>query len=258
MLTLRKLSLLGLGCFCLLLSGCASTRRVSASHPGSVKDPFEGYNRAVYSFNTYVDKIVYKPIAHAYRFVVPHLVDKGVGHFFANLGMIPTVANDLLQADFNDALSDSWRFLVNSTVGLGGILDVATPLGIANHSQDFGLTLAKWGVRETPYLVLPFLGPTTLRDCFSIPVDHYLSPWPYVDSREVRNGLLALKVVQTRARLLKTDKLIAQAFDPYAFVRDAYLQQRAYAVNKTEHLTDDPFDGPTAHDIPTDPLAGQA
>lgn len=225
-------SLLILSCLSCLNMGCSST------HPHNTQDPLETYNRTAHGFNTAIDKVIIRPIAQTYTFVIPRPIDQGVGNFFSNFNQVTTIANDILQADARYTIRDTWRFAINSTIGLLGIFDVASRMGLEKHTEDFGLTLAKWGIKDSPYFVLPFLGPSTLRDAFSLPIDYYaLSPWPYVKSSGTRYGMYGLQTIHQRRILLGTDRVIKEAFDPYVFVRSAYLQRRAYLMenkNKTE------------------------
>lgn len=204
-----------------LLVGCASV-----SHPDP-RDPWEGYNRAMTSFNDKVDEAVIKPVATAYKDVLPSPVRTGVGNFFGNLGDAWSFVNNALQGKTTFALHSFWRVVVNTTIGLGGILDPASEMHLERHRQDFGSTLGYWGVGTGPYLVLPILGPSTLRDTAGLPVDFYGSPAYNLGSVQTRNRLTVLRLVDTRARLLGvTDLLDQAALDPYSFTRDAYFQRR--------------------------------
>jgi phospholipid-binding lipoprotein MlaA len=213
------------------LSGCASV-----AHPNDPQDPYESYNRKVFKFNLTVDRYIYRPIAKGYKAITPQFVRTGVRNFFSNVGLLPDIGNDLLQGNGVWALSDGWRFLINTTVGIGGLFDVAKHVGLPKHNQDFGLTMAKWGVKESPYFVFPFLPPGTTRDFFGVNVVGYAtSPLTYVQPDWVSYSAKALDMVDQRAGLLPTDKLVDQAFDPYIFVRDAYLQNRAAKIEAVVH-----------------------
>jgi phospholipid-binding lipoprotein MlaA len=205
----------------LFVAGCATTN----------KDPLEGVNRGVYKFNDVVDKYAVKPVATAYKAVAPTPVRKGFNNFFNNLGSITTVLNDLLQLKFANAFTDAGRFIINSTFGLAGFVDVAGMDGIANRKEDFGQTLGYWGVGNGPYLVLPFLGASTLRDTTGFVVDRVTSdPITYTHNiGEVRlhNQLRAGQFLDARTELLDAKDIVDDAsLDPYAFMRDAYLQRR--------------------------------
>lgn len=212
-------------------SGCAST---------NPRDPFESYNRAMYGFNDKLDTYVLKPVAEGYRFVVPSIVRSGVRNFFANLEDVWIGANNLLQGKVEEGLGDWMRFAVNSTFGLGGLLDVASEGRLQKHNEDFGQTLGRWGVGSGPYVVLPFFGPSSVRDTAALPVDITVGNLPRnaaiqagAGSNEValRNSLWVTSIINIRAGLLDTTNLLDQAaLDRYSFVRDAYLQRRRSAV----------------------------
>ncbi len=208
------------------LSACATTGSIE-----EYKDPFEKYNRAVYKFNDSLDRAILKPVAKGYRAVVPAVVRKGVGNFFRNLLEPTTIINDLLQGKFKQALSDSTRLLFNTSFGLLGFIDVATPMGIERHQEDFGQTFAKWGIKPGPYIMLPFIGPTNVRDGIGLlPYYLYTDPRLYNPSWEVNLALIVINVVDSRAQLLKTSKLLDLQLDPYAFLRETYNQRRIYLI----------------------------
>lgn len=218
------------------LVGCA-TDKFPPSHP---QDPYEHFNRKVFAFNMALDRAFFRPIAKVYDAVLPWPVKKGVRNFFGNLNDLTSVANELLQMHFAQAVADLARIVINTTIGIGGLFDVATYLGLEKDKEDFGLTLASWGSTATPYIILPFLGPYTLRDFVGMPVDYFLfGVWPYIPWDSLRYGLQGISLVQYRASLLAGDEIVDQAFDPYVFIRDAYLQRRAYLVkeNKENHIT---------------------
>jgi phospholipid-binding lipoprotein MlaA len=205
-------------------AGCATTGDRTPS------DPIEGFNRGAYKFNDALDRGVLKPTAKAYVKVMPGWFRTGVGNFFMNLKGPGTIINQLLQGKFREAGQDTGRFLLNTTFGLGGVIDVATMNELPQHDEDFGQTLGKWGVPPGPYLVIPFLGPATVRDGPSRIADTFLEPLYWYDNDEVRWGSLALSLIDDRARLLPLDDTLAETYDPYAFIRDAYLQRRQYLV----------------------------
>jgi phospholipid-binding lipoprotein MlaA len=188
-------------------------------------------NRAIFEFNEIVDDNVLKPIAKGYKYVTPDPVEVGISNFFSNLGEIGTITNDLLQLKFAQAGRDTMRFFLNSTLGIFGIFDVATPLGLSKNKEDFGQTLGFWGVPDGPYLVLPFLGPSSFRDGPSMIVDYELSPVEQLHHEE-RQVLQTLDIVDTRARLLRATKILdTAAKDKYIFIRESYLQKRESQVN---------------------------
>ncbi len=219
----KKICLAVLIASALLSSGCASVEN---------KDPLEGFNRAVYKFNDTADKAIIKPVAGAYKAVMPTPVRSGVGNFFANLSTFVSAINNVLQFKFSDAFDDAGRFVINTTFGIAGIVDVASMDGVARHNEDFGQTLGHWGVGDGAYLVLPFLGPSTLRDTGGLAVDaSFFMPVLYLEDTRTRNQLLITQLIDTRSQLLPgSDLLDEAALDPYAFMRDAYLQRRHHQI----------------------------
>lgn len=212
--------------FILLLGGCATP-----SGYVNPKDPFEGVNRKVYAFNDTVDKAVLKPVAKGYVYVMPRAGRIMANNFFSNLGDVLVTFNDLFQFKIKQAFSDGGRFLVNSTIGVLGLADPATSFGLPKHDEDFGQTLGYWGVQSGPYIVLPFLGPSTVRDASGMYMDSLLSPSINVKPASARNEIFAYNIVRIRANLLDTDSLINEAaLDPYSFLRDAYLSHRETLV----------------------------
>nr|WP_319016919.1 VacJ family lipoprotein [Diaphorobacter aerolatus] len=213
-----------------LLAGCASSTRISGQpHPD---DPYESFNRNIYSFNDGLDRAVLKPVATAYQQVTPKPVRTGVSNFFANLGDAWSFVNNLLQGRGADALDSMVRFNVNTVFGLGGLLDIASEMRVQRHKQDFGLTLGHWGVQTGPYLVLPFLGPSTIRDTAALPVDWYAGDLVgHINDIPVRNSLYGLRYVEKRESLLNAGEVLdAAALDPYSFTRDVYLQVRSQRI----------------------------
>jgi phospholipid-binding lipoprotein MlaA len=208
------------------LSGCATQ---------SNKDPLEGLNRGVYKFNDVADKAIIKPVATAYKAVTPTPIRTGFNNFFNNLGSITTVFNDLLQFKLTHAFTDAGRFVINSTFGLAGFVDVAGMDKIQNHKEDFGQTLGYWGVGNGAYLVLPLLGPSSLRDTTGLVFDiSTTDPIQYtrnINQIRLSNQLRAAQFLDKRTELLTATDLVDEAsLDPYAFTRDAYLQKRASLV----------------------------
>lgn len=232
----------------IVLSGCATN---------NPRDPFESFNRAMFTFNDKVDQAAVKPAAEVYSNVVPHFVQIGVGNFFGNLGDVWTAINNFLQGKVEHGMSDVMRVAVNSTFGLGGVLDIGSEAGLPKHKEDFGQTLGKWGVKSGPYVVLPLLGSTTLRDTAAMPVDFGADLWSYYTPVHWRNAGSVVRVIDLRASVLDASNLLEEAaLDRYVFVRDAYLQRRQSKVydgdvpsSKYEHDV-----GPTSA---TDDNAGQ-
>lgn len=201
-------------------------------------DPWEGFNRTIFVFNDTLDRYLLRPVAIGYDTLMPSPLQSGFSNFFGNLQEVRTIANGLFQAKFAQAGLDSTRFLVNSTVGMAGFIDIGSRIGLEEHDEDFGQTLGYWGVGPGPYLMLPLLGPSTVRDAAGKIPDYYnYSPYNEIEEDSDRFGLYALDVVDTRARLLEAEKLVAG--DRYSFFREAYLQRRAYLVR--DGVMDDEF-----------------
>lgn len=208
------------------ISGCATQ---------SGKDPLEGMNRGIYKFNDVTDKAILKPVAKAYKFVTPTPIRIGFNNFFSNLTSVTTVLNDLLQLKFTNAFTDAGRFVINTTFGLAGFIDVAGKDKIPKHQEDFGQTLGYWGVGSGAYLVLPLFGPSSLRDTTGLVFDTTTSdPVTYlhnIGQIRLQNQIVAARIIDKRTELLTASDLVDEAsLDPYAFTRDAYLQRRASLV----------------------------
>lgn len=202
-------------------------------------DPYEHFNRDTFAFNDFWDRNLLKPVAKVYRTIMPTPLRQGVTNFFRNLNTLSTIANDILQFNFYQMANDSWRMAINTTVGIGGLFDVASRIGLNYYENDFGMTLAKYGWENSNYLVIPFYGSYTLRDGVSMPVDFFLlSAYQFIDDDLLRYGLYAVGVVNTRADALKYENLLqAAAVDKYAFVRNAYMQHRAEQIRKNQNLS---------------------
>jgi phospholipid-binding lipoprotein MlaA len=239
--------------FCLLgatLTGCVT---LPPNAPRSPQDPYESWNRGVYKFNTKVDNAVTKPLAKGYVKVVPQPIRTGVHNFFGNLRMTTVFINDSLQGRPLAAATDLGRLLLNTTVGIGGLLDPATHAGLAHNDEDFGLTLARWGVHSGPFIELPIFGPSDLRDAPARVVDAYTNPLTYVHDPWIKWPLYAVDLLDTRAGLLSLEPTLATAYDPYQFVRDAYLARRAFQSGQKppkqedDSLLDPDAPGDTTH-----------
>jgi len=236
-----------------LLSGCATQAN---------KDPLEGLNRGIYKLNDVADKAVIKPVAMAYKAVAPTPVRKGINNFFSNLNSITTVFNDLLQFKFAHAFTDAGRFVINSTFGLAGIIDLASMDKIAIHKEDFGQTLGYWGVGNGAYLVLPLLGPSSVRDFTGLVVDTSLTdPVTYVNNigqTSLYYQIRAVQLIDKRTELLTASDLVDEAsLDPYAFMRDAYLQRRASLVQDgtgSKELIKDDFEEADPEPVKPEPV----
>jgi phospholipid-binding lipoprotein MlaA len=211
-----------------LLGGCATT----ASNP---RDPFEKFNRAMFSFNDAVDRNALKPVATVYKDYTPGFLQTGVNNFFGNLSDLWSSANNFAQLKGRDGMNDFTRFAVNSTLGLVGVLDIATPAGLRKHNEDLGQTLGYWGVPSGPYLMLPILGPSTVRDAAALPGDFWGDPWDHVNDIPWRNSGIVLRAVDQRASVLDASNLLEDAaLDRYEFIRDGYLQRRSSRVLDTD------------------------
>ena len=194
-------------------------------------DPYENINRKIFTFNQAFDATMLKPLAIGYKKILPAPVRAGINNAYDNVNMIPTVFNDLLQAEWQFALKDTWRFIANTTIGLAGIFDVAKDMGLPPRSNDLGITFAKWGDTHSPYMVIPFLGPSTYRDAMGLMFNYtFLTPYPYIPSDSVIYGLLSLRYIDIRSQMLENEGLINEGFDKYTFIRDAYLQHRNYQI----------------------------
>jgi phospholipid-binding lipoprotein MlaA len=214
------------GAHCVLFAVALAALGGCATGPNP-RDPYEPFNRKMMQFNEGIDAVALKPAATVYRQVLPPLVRTGVSNFFGNLGDAWSSINALLQLHLQDAAEDFMRFNVNTVFGLGGILDIASELKIERHKEDFGQTLGRWGVPSGPYLVLPLLGSSTVRDALALPVDLQGDPVHYVDPASTRNSLYLLRAVDTRSNLLRASSVLDQAaLDKYSFARDAHLQRR--------------------------------
>ena len=224
-------------CLALNLSLTACARKPS----NAAVDPYENFNRVIFAFNQDIDHLIYRPVSKIYRGITPRPLRKGVTNFFDNVGELTTMPNDLLQGKVKYVFLDFWRFVVNSTFGVGGLFDVATKWGLKKHYNDFGMTLAYWGGKaNSPYLQIPFLGPSTFRDGLGLAFDYGMSPYPYLPS-EWQYSLQGVNLINIRTQLLPTDKLVDNAFDPYIFVRNAYLQHRRAAIianNQSQRVTE--------------------
>jgi phospholipid-binding lipoprotein MlaA len=221
---------MGMVFLAILLTGCATAKQeptVNEEIAAEEYDPWERYNRAVFEFNNKVDRNLLKPVAKGYRRALPGTVRLSVGNFFRNLFEPTTVINDLLQGKVKQAAADTGRFLINSTVGILGLFDVATTWGIERHQEDFGQTLAVWGINPGPYVVLPFLGPSNIRDGVGlIPYYFYTDPRIIVDDLGATIALIGIDVVDNRAQLLSATRILEMQLDPYAFTREGYRQRR--------------------------------
>ena len=210
------------------ISGCATTGAKDE------RDPIEGFNRTMYSFNQGMDKVIFNPVAKLYQAITPDFVERAIGNFFDNLDDVSIIANDILQFKLAQAYMDTFRFIFNSTLGLGGFRDVSSQMGLVKHDEDFGQTLAVWGVGPGPYLVTPIFGPSTFRDATSLVVDDILlNPVSYLNNNDaLKAGLATLNYIDIKADLLTTNELIDEAaLDQYEFTKNAYFSRREFQIN---------------------------
>ncbi len=210
----------------LALAGCATT----APRTPDPRDPLERINRGTFGFNQSLDKAVIRPVIRGYRKVTPQIVRTGVSNFFANAEYPIVIANNLLQGKFGSAANDTGRFLLNTTLGIGGLLDPASDAGLDRNNEDFGQTLGRWGVPSGPYVMVPILGPYTLRDGLGGLADDFAEPRHYLEDDSTRWLLWAGGQLDRRAGLTEAEAILDRSGDPYAFVRSAYLQRRQYLV----------------------------
>lgn len=238
------------------LCACATNSTTSADEQEAVADdsvdidPWEPANRRVYGFNKGLDNATMKPIAKGYEKVVPRFVRTGVRNFSRNLRGPLHIANNFLQGKGQHGFSETGRFLLNSTVGIGGLVDVASKVGLEGQREDFGQTLAVWGVPEGPYVVVPFFGPQTLRDAFALPLDFLADPLFHYNNDPERYQLIALRLISLRADFLSAEGLLEESYDPYVRLREAYLQNRRYAVYDGNPPVDDDFYDDFYDDLP--------
>ena len=211
----------------LVSSGCATTK--NQSNDFNPEDPYEKSNRKVFEFNSKIDNLFLRPVTDFYDSATPEFAQTSITNFFSNLDDIGISFNNFLQGNIVDSMSDITRFFINSIFGLGGFFDVASEMGLEKHSEDFGQTLGKWGAKPGPYLMLPFLGPSTTRDAFTFVGDTALAPTLSLDDSEARLGLISLDLINTYSAFTGIADIESQ--DQYAFLRDAYLDRRKFEVN---------------------------
>jgi len=244
----------------LALAGCATI----PSGKADPKDPWERFNRSVFSFNEGLDRAIGKPVAKGYVKVTPRVVRQGISNAFSNLDTVPTIINDALQGKFRQVGHDTARFLMNSTLGLGGLFDPASAAGLEYNDEDLGQTLGKWGVKSGPYLMLPVLGPSSLRDAFSRAADTFMEPVWYLEDDSTRYLIRLVDLLDQRASLLELDAQLERSYDKYAFVRNAWLQRREYQVkdgnveDESLELEEDMQDEPEASPAPETSPAPEA
>lgn len=214
---------------CCLCSLCSCIHRCP-----NPNDPLEGFNRQVFKMNMAFDATVLQPPARLYILILPAPVRAGINNVYLNIATLPTIANDILQLQGKHTINDIGRFILNSTLGLGGIGDVATNLGVPLHHNDFGLTLAHWGNTTSPYVIIPFMGPSTLRDCMSLLVDYtFFSPYPLIATSLLYN-ILGLRYIDLRSQMMDNLKIVHESMDPYTMMKDGYLQYRQHLIAQNQ------------------------
>lgn len=219
----------------ILLSSFAHAQNTAPATTTTNDDPLKPYNHVVFKINSGFNDYFMTPVAKGYNFILPNAVKKSISNFFSNVNTVTVIANDLLQFKFFQAYSDSWRLLINTTVGIGGLFDPATPIGIERHREEFGLTLAYWGYENSSYFIIPILGPSTIRDTIGLGGDYALSVYPYINNAAISYGALGLFFVSYRAEIVDLQEIEEQAaLDRYAFEKNAYLQHRAYLIEQNK------------------------
>jgi len=238
---LKRLTLLCI--FAAVLCGCGPRGKLA-------EDPYEHYNRRIFNFNQKCDKKIFRPIAKTYLALVPWPIRTGISNFFSNLDDISSLANDLLQLQFQHAIVNTWRVGINSTLGVAGIIDFASHMQLKKRHNDLGITFAKWGDTQSPYVIMPFLGPSTIRDSAGVFFDYYFfNPVSYFRSFPLRLGIVSLGYLDSYTKFVAAEELLSEiAIDPYTFQRDAYLQRRQSFISETSGDTsksgdddDDPY-----------------
>ncbi len=262
MIQLRRTAALAAAAAVLLVSGCAQVPEGAGSDP---KDPWESFNRQSFAFNQKFDSIVLRPIAKGYAWAVPQVVRDSIGNVFVNLGEPANILNNSLQGKGEGALVSLFRLMINTTLGVGGLFDVAgTAANQPERSEDFGQTLAVWGVGSGPYFVIPFVGPSSVRDSVGLAAGYFSEPMTYAENDWIEWGLWGLKVVSLRDQMMPATDLLKGAVDPYLMAREAYLANRNNAVYDgnppLEQLEDafpeDPMEG--EEEVPAEPASAAA
>jgi phospholipid-binding lipoprotein MlaA len=229
-------------CLCLLLVACGcATQPAAPPDQRSAADPWEPLNRHIHGFNDGLDKITLKPLAKGYEAAFPPALRTGISNFSQNLRTPLNIVNKFLQGNLRGGLSETGRFLANSTFGLGGLLDVATDMGLEQANEDFGETFAVWGVPDGPYVVVPILGPHTLRDTFLIPLNIMGDLLLYYDNASVRDKIYLVRLVDLRQRLFSAEEFLEDSTDRYLSIRESYLQNREYRIYDGNPPEDDDF-----------------
>jgi phospholipid-binding lipoprotein MlaA len=225
---------------CLVLAGGCATTGPQSEHAIEV-DPWEATNRRIFDFNTKVDDATLKPIAKGYDKVVPDFMQEGITNFANNMHGPRNILNNFLQGDGREGFSETGRFLVNSTLGIVGLFDVASRMGFRDYDEDFGQTLAVWGVPAGPYVMVPFYSAQTLRDALALPLDFLLDPLLYYEQDTARRAIFGLRIINLRARFLSVEKYVEDSFDRYIAIRESYLQHRQFEIHDGNPPVDEDF-----------------
>ena len=218
----------------ILLSGCSYQNELT----NDPKDPLENRNRSIYAFNENMDEAILEPAADGYNYITPNFLQRGFNNFFGNVNYPITIINQLLQGNLEELLQDTLRFTINTTIGVFGLFDPASSIGLPEHDEDFGQTLAVWGVQEGPYLMLPFFGPKTLRSLAGDFTDVLFNPLLNIDDTNLKIKTNLINILQDRSDLSTIEEELDNSFDPYQFIKDSYIQNRKYKINNGD-ITDD-------------------
>ena len=219
----------------IFLSGCSYNHELT----NDAMDPLESRNRAVYSFNESLDEAILEPAADSYDYITPNFLQKGFNNFFDNINYPVTIINQVLQGNFEESLSDTLRFTINSSIGILGFFDPASSMGLPEHDEDFGQTLAVWGVKEGPYLMLPFFGPKTLRSLTGDLTDVFFNPLLNIDDTNLKIKTNLIDILQDRSDLSSLEEELDNSFDPYQYIKDSYIQNRKYKIYNGNITEDD-------------------
>ena len=219
----------------LLLSGCTYQNELT----NDPIDPLESRNRSIYAFNESLDEAILEPSADVYDYITPNMLQKGLNNFFYNINYPVTIINQLLQGNIEESLQDTLRFSINSSIGVFGLFDPASSMGLSQHDEDFGQTLAVWGVEEGPYLMLPFIGPKTLRSLTGDFTDILFNPLSNINDTNLRIKAYSISILQERSDLSTLEEELDNSFDPYQYIKDSYFQNRTYKIHNGAITEDD-------------------
>ena len=219
----------------ILLSGCSYQNELI----NDPIDPLENRNRSIYTFNENLDEAILEPAADSYDYITPNFRQKGFNNFFDNINYPVTIINQVLQGNIEESLQDTLRFTINSSIGILGLFDPASSMGLTEHDEDFGQTLAVWGVKEGPYLMLPFFGPKTLRSLTGDLADVLFNPLLNIDDTNLKIKTNLISILQDRSDLSTLEEELDNSFDPYQYIKDSYIQNRKYKIYNGNIIEDD-------------------